>query len=85
MKLLIIDVAVHPHRGELRGLTQFLRESIQARSQTAEYEPHRERVGFEGGFCDKLLRTARKPLILKRRDAGAVDQARLEIETGHAH
>src|SRR5262245_59972324 len=30
------------------------------------------------GFCAALFRTVRKPLILKRRDAGAVDQARLE-------
>ena len=35
--------------------------------------------------CDTLFRTARKSLILKRRDAGAVDQARLESESGEAH
>jgi hypothetical protein len=72
-------------RTTVRGLTQFPRLSIQARSQTVEYKPHRETVGFEGGFCDKLLRTARKPLILKRRDAGAVDQARLESEARQPH
>lgn len=31
-----------------------------------------------------LFGTARKLLILKRRDAGAVDQARLESEAGDA-
>jgi hypothetical protein len=34
---------------------------------------------LEGGFCATLFLTIRKSLILKRRDAGAVDQARLEI------
>ena len=33
---------------------------------------------FEGGFCVRLSRTARKALILKRRDVGVVDRARLE-------
>jgi hypothetical protein len=32
-----------------------------------------------------MFPTARKLLILKRRDAGAVDQARLESEAGDAH
>jgi hypothetical protein len=31
------------------------------------------------GVCDNQVASARKLLILKRRDAGAVDQARLEI------
>jgi hypothetical protein len=35
--------------------------------------------------CDTLFRTARKSLILKRRDAGAVDQARLENDSGELH
>jgi hypothetical protein len=33
----------------------------------------------EGGFCATLVRAARKSLILKRRDAGAVDQARWKL------
>jgi hypothetical protein len=32
--------------------------------------------------CDNRWATARKLLILKRRDAGAVDQARLENDCG---
>jgi hypothetical protein len=34
---------------------------------------------IEGGFCSTLFRTARNSLILKRRDGGVVDRARLEI------
>jgi hypothetical protein len=37
------------------------------------------------GVCDNEFATARKLLILKRRDAGAVDQARLESDSGDAH
>ena len=36
-------------------------------------------------FCDNALGTARKSLILKRRDGGVVDRARLESEAGHEH
>jgi len=36
---------------------------------------------IEGGFCATLFRTVRKPLILKRRDVGVVDRARLESKT----
>jgi serine/threonine protein kinase len=36
-------------------------------------------------FCATLFRTARNLLIPKRRDAGAVDQARLESDSGRAH
>src|SRR5688500_3810640 len=35
--------------------------------------------------CDNRWASARKLLILKRRDAGAVDQARLESEAGDGH
>jgi hypothetical protein len=35
--------------------------------------------------CDNLSETVRNSLILKRRDAGAVDQARLESEAGQQH
>ena len=41
--------------------------------------------GFEGAFFDRLFETARKPLILKRRDVGVVDRARLESEAGERH
>ena len=51
-------------RATLRGLTQFLRRSVSARPQTAEYKSHRGTVRFEGGFCDTLFQTARKSLIL---------------------
>jgi hypothetical protein len=37
------------------------------------------------GVCDNLFETVRKLLILKRRDAGAVDQARLENDSGELH
>jgi len=36
------------------------------------------------GFCAFLFQTVRKLLNLKRRDAGAVDQARLEIDSRRA-
>ena len=42
-------------------------------------------MGFEGGFCATLHQTARKSLILKRRDVGVVDRARLESEAGQQH
>src|SRR5262249_55053930 len=32
----------------------------------------------EGGFCATLVRAARNSLILRRRDVGVVDRARLE-------
>ena len=42
-------------RKTLRGLTQFLRRSIWAGLQVAEYKRHRGTVGFEGEFCDTVL------------------------------
>jgi len=46
-------------------------------------------IGFDActvtGVCDNQFAAARKLLILKRRDAGAVDQARLENDSGDAH
>src|SRR5439155_2399896 len=66
-------------RCTLRGLTQFPRRWFLARPQTAEYKSSRRTVGFEGAFCDNQIQTARKSLILKRRDVGVVDRARLEI------
>jgi len=38
-----------------------------------------------GGVCDNQFAAARKLLILKRRDAGAVDQARLESDFGEPY
>jgi hypothetical protein len=35
--------------------------------------------------CDNLSVTDGNSLILKRRDAGAVDEARLESDSGDAH
>ena len=40
---------------------------------------------FEGGFCATLFQTARKSLILKWRDVGVVDRARLENDSGELH
>jgi len=71
-------------RPTLRGLTQFPRRPICASPQIAEYKPHPGKLGFESAFCDNQIRIRRKSLILKRRDAGAVDQARLEIDSAHA-
>ncbi len=72
-------------RGTLRGLTQFRADRSYLLSQLAEYKPHPGTLGFEGGFCDNQIRTARKSLILKRRDVGVVDRARLENDSGDAH
>jgi hypothetical protein len=71
-------------RRPLRGLTQFPNRIDPALPQSAEDKPHCGTLVFEGGFCATLFRTAREPLILKRRDAGAVDQARLEIDSVRA-
>ena len=38
--------------------------SVSACPQTAECKSHRGTVRFEGGFCDKLFRAARKSSIL---------------------
>jgi hypothetical protein len=39
----------------------------------------------EGGFCAILIQTARKSLILKRRDVRVVEGARLESEARERH
>src|SRR5215510_15021820 len=62
----------------IEGLTQFLTQSPDASPQIAEDKSICGTAGFEGGFCATLFRAVRNSLILKRRDAGAVDQARLE-------
>ncbi|OLC38842.1 MAG: hypothetical protein AUH75_10330 [Gemmatimonadetes bacterium 13_1_40CM_4_65_7] len=72
-------------RGTSRGLTQFLRQSVWRRPQIAEYKRHLETLGFEGAFWDNQNQTARNSLILKRRDVGVVDRARLESDFGEHH
>jgi len=72
-------------RTTLRGLTQFPRGSVSGVPQSVEFKSHRATVRFEGGFCATLFQAARKPLILKRRDVGVVDRARLESDFGEAH
>ena len=68
----------------LEGLTQFPFSSRHAHQQTIGTTGHIESDMREGGFCGILFQTARKPLILKRRDVGVVDRARLEIDSAHA-
>ena len=46
---------------------------------------NRQTLGDVSQFCDKYVLTARNSLILKRRDVGVVDRARLEIEAGDGH
>src|SRR5882757_5039499 len=65
-------------RTTLRGLTQFPRGSVSGVPQSVEFKSHRATVRFKGGSCATLFQAARKPLILKRRDVGVVDRARLE-------
>jgi hypothetical protein len=69
-------------RTTLRGLTQFPRGSVSDVPQNVEFKSHRATVRFKGGFCATLFQAARKPLILKRRDVGVVDRARLENDVG---
>ena len=44
-----------------------------------------EQLRFDGVFCDTLLQTARKSLILKRRDVPVVEGARLENDSDEPH
>src|SRR5215510_8114602 len=73
----LIEIAVSD-RARLEGLTQFLTQSFDACPQIAEDKSTCGTAGFEGGFCATLFRTGRNSLILKRRDVGVVDRARLE-------
>ena len=41
-------------------------------------------LGDVSQFCDNEFATARKSLILKRRDVGVVDRARLEVNCARA-
>ena len=55
-----------------------------ARQQTIGATGHVESDMREGGFCAILFQTVRNSLILKRRDGGVVDRARLEIDSVRA-
>jgi hypothetical protein len=68
----------------LRGLTQFLDSSSDASLQMVARTGHAKSDMREGGFCAILIQAARKSLILKRRDGGVVDRARLEIHSARA-
>ena len=69
----------------IEGLTQFLTQSPDASPQIAEDKSICGTAGFEGGFCATLFRTARKSLILKRRDVRVVEGACLESGAGQRH
>src|SRR5215471_3370373 len=51
-------------RATLRGLTQFLTQSLDASPQIGEDKSICGTARFEGGFCATLFRTARNSLIL---------------------
>jgi hypothetical protein len=72
-------------RGSLRGLTQFRRLARLASVEPAECERDLRKRTRHTGVCDNLFEIVRNLLILKRRDAGAVDQARLESNSGERH
>src|SRR5258705_7825851 len=57
---------------------RFLRRSVSACPQAAEYKSYRGTLGFEGAFCDNQIQIARNSLILKWRDVRVVEGARLE-------
>ncbi len=97
----VVIEEVHPHGADLPGAeaprfydAKGLDETALHNShdgdafacpQTAEYKSYRGTLGFEGAFCDNLFRAVRKSLILKRRDVGVVDRARLESEACEQH
>ena len=72
-------------RGTLEGLTQSPRTTILHWRQPAEFKQHRGVVWEFIGVCATLFETARKSLILKRRDVRVVEGARLENEAGQPH
>ena len=65
-------------RPTLEGLTQFPFASTGAWQQTLGTVGHVRSNVREGRFCATLFQTACNSLILKRRDGGVVDRARLE-------
>jgi hypothetical protein len=69
----------------LRGLSQFLTPNTVTCPQTIENTQDVRLNMREGGFCVILIATACNSLILKRRDVGVVDRARLESEAGERH
>jgi hypothetical protein len=62
----------------LGGLTQFRLLARRVGQETIGTTGYAESDMREGGFCARLSRTVRNSLILKRRDGGVVDRARLE-------
>ena len=71
--------------GTLGGLTQFPGLADLASVELVESKQDQQERTRRTGVCDNLFESVRNLLILKRRDAGAVDQARLENESGDAH
>jgi hypothetical protein len=65
-------------RGTLEGLTQFRFVPPRVCRQAIGTTRHLRSNMREGRFCATLFKAARKSLILKRRDVGVVDRARLE-------
>jgi hypothetical protein len=66
-------------RGSLRGLTQFARSTSVALFEPAESKWVLREAPARHRRVRKSFRVGCNSFILKRRDAGAVDQARLEI------
>ena len=71
--------------GTLGGLTQFPGLADLASVELVESKQDQQERTRRTGVCDNLFETVRNLLILKRRDAGAVDQARLESDSGDSH
>ena len=65
-------------RETLRGLTQFSTATVGRACKSLNTRPIEQQRNLKGGLWDKLFQTARKLLILKWRDVGVVDRARLE-------
>jgi Carboxypeptidase regulatory-like domain len=62
---------------DLRLAVQTLEENVVVTAERLKAEVE----AFEGGFCATLFQTGRNSLILKRRDVGVVDRARLESDS----
>ena len=71
-------------RTTLRRLTQFSCESVVVRFNVLNPNVIASALGRSSDVCDNLTPTARKYLILKRRDVRVVEGARLESDSGDA-
>jgi len=69
----------------LEGLTQFLTQFFDGRPQIAEDKSIPGPQDLKERFALHCSKVARNSLILKRRDGGVVDRARLESEAGQPH